>query len=203
MPWPTSARAELVPPPVVRLLGHTELPAHRRDILPVSEHPVRLPELADDLLRGVTLPAVRHDLTSLPARNHGQQDDSQNHRTYETGSAQHHTTDSSSPGSRVGAEPLTSPAVALNAEVSARSCSAPSGGGASAAALRPQRSLTLPKPHQAAPPTATPRASPEQTDEWAEGRRYLGLDILARCRLSPVPNTESEVNTEALPALTA
>ncbi|PZO58519.1 MAG: IS256 family transposase [Pseudoxanthomonas suwonensis] len=43
----------------------------------------------------------------------------------------------------------------------------------------------------------------EQTDEWAEGRRYLGLDILARCRLSPVPNTESEVNTEALPALTA
>ncbi len=24
----------------------------------------------------------------------------------------------------------------------------------------------------------------EQTDEWAEGRRYLGLDVLARCRLS-------------------
>ncbi|MEN3123902.1 transposase, partial [Janibacter sp. LM] len=22
----------------------------------------------------------------------------------------------------------------------------------------------------------------EQTDEWAEGRRYLGLDVLARCR---------------------
>ncbi|MCT1997065.1 IS256 family transposase [Brachybacterium muris] len=43
----------------------------------------------------------------------------------------------------------------------------------------------------------------EQTDEWAEGRRYLGLDILARCRLGPVPNTESEVNTETLPALTA
>ena len=24
----------------------------------------------------------------------------------------------------------------------------------------------------------------EQTDEWAEGRRYLGLDVLARCRLT-------------------
>ncbi|MFJ4761741.1 peptide-methionine (R)-S-oxide reductase, partial [Kocuria marina] len=34
--------------------------------------------------------AVRHDLTSLPARNHGRQDDSQNHRTYQTGSAQGH-----------------------------------------------------------------------------------------------------------------
>ncbi|MHB9005088.1 MAG: YcjF family protein, partial [Coriobacteriia bacterium] len=33
-------------------------------------------------------PAVRHDLTSLPARDSGRQDDSQNHRTYETGSAQ-------------------------------------------------------------------------------------------------------------------
>lgn len=43
----------------------------------------------------------------------------------------------------------------------------------------------------------------EQTDEWAEGRRYLGLDVLARCRLSVVPDTGSEVTTEALPALTA
>jgi transposase-like protein len=24
----------------------------------------------------------------------------------------------------------------------------------------------------------------EQTDEWAEGRRYLGLDLLARCRMT-------------------
>jgi hypothetical protein len=24
----------------------------------------------------------------------------------------------------------------------------------------------------------------EQTDEWAEGRRYLGLDLLARCRIN-------------------
>ncbi|WP_206661017.1 type I restriction endonuclease subunit R, EcoR124 family, partial [Propioniciclava flava] len=44
----------------------------------------------DDLLRGVTLPAVRHDLTSLPARDRGQQDDSHNDWTYETGSAQLH-----------------------------------------------------------------------------------------------------------------
>jgi putative transposase len=29
----------------------------------------------------------------------------------------------------------------------------------------------------------------EQTDEWAEGRRYLGLDILARCRLTTITNT--------------
>ena len=45
-----------------------------------------MPELTNDLLRGVTLPAVRHDLTSLPARDRGQQDDSHNHWTYETGS---------------------------------------------------------------------------------------------------------------------
>ncbi|MFI3892406.1 hypothetical protein VBH63_07080, partial [Kocuria rhizophila] len=31
--------------------------------------------------------AVRHDLTSLPARDRGQQDDSHNDWTYETGSA--------------------------------------------------------------------------------------------------------------------
>ena len=37
----------------------------------------------------------------------------------------------------------------------------------------------------------------EQTDEWAEGRRYLGLDVLARCRLhpSPPPNPRSEPTT--------
>ncbi|GAB2539550.1 hypothetical protein GCM10027268_11140 [Brachybacterium huguangmaarense] len=44
----------------------------------------------------------------------------------------------------------------------------------------------------------------EQTDEWAEGRRYLGLDVLARCRLSLVPDTiTEEVTTSSLPALTA
>ena len=39
----------------------------------------------------------------------------------------------------------------------------------------------------------------EQTDEWAEGRRYLGLDILAKSRLHLVPGTRNEVITE--PAL--
>ncbi|MBB5831921.1 IS256 family transposase [Brachybacterium aquaticum] len=44
----------------------------------------------------------------------------------------------------------------------------------------------------------------EQTDEWAEGRRYLGLDVLARCRLNLVPDTSTEeVITSSLPALTA
>ncbi|MGP5612599.1 IS256 family transposase [Brachybacterium alimentarium] len=43
----------------------------------------------------------------------------------------------------------------------------------------------------------------EQTDEWAEGRRYLGLDVLARCRLTLTTNPTNEVTTEALPALTA
>jgi len=42
----------------------------------------------------------------------------------------------------------------------------------------------------------------EQTDEWAEGRRYLGLDILARCRLNPVTN-HTEIGADHLPALTA
>src|SRR5699024_7380422 len=32
----------------------------------------------------------------------------------------------------------------------------------------------------------------EQTDEWAEGRRYLGLDVLARCRLRAVPDSAEE-----------
>ena len=43
----------------------------------------------------------------------------------------------------------------------------------------------------------------EQTDEWAEGRRYLGLDLLARCRMNIVPTTEPEIGADDLPALTA
>jgi putative transposase len=31
----------------------------------------------------------------------------------------------------------------------------------------------------------------EQHDEWTEGRRYLGLDVLARCRLRPVEHDET------------
>ena len=43
----------------------------------------------------------------------------------------------------------------------------------------------------------------EQTDEWAEGRRYLGLDVLARSRMNLVPTTEPEMGADQLPALTA
>jgi len=43
----------------------------------------------------------------------------------------------------------------------------------------------------------------EQTDEWAEGRRYLGLEILARCRLTTVTKTDPEIGADDLPALTA
>ena len=43
----------------------------------------------------------------------------------------------------------------------------------------------------------------EQTDEWAEGRRYLGLDVLARCRVNIVPTLNPEIGADDLPALTA
>ena len=35
----------------------------------------------------------------------------------------------------------------------------------------------------------------EQHDEWAEGRRYLGLDVLARSRVTPVPDTTNTAVT--------
>ena len=43
----------------------------------------------------------------------------------------------------------------------------------------------------------------EQNDEWAEGRRYLGLDILAKSRLTPVPDTGIEVNADTNHELSA
>jgi hypothetical protein len=46
----------------------------------------------------------------------------------------------------------------------------------------------------------------EQHDEWIEGRRYLGLDVLAKARLTAVPDpatTTEEVPTSDIPALTA
>ncbi len=46
----------------------------------------------------------------------------------------------------------------------------------------------------------------EQHDEWTEGRRYLGLDILARARITLVPDpitTPEKVPTSNIPALTA
>ena len=35
----------------------------------------------------------------------------------------------------------------------------------------------------------------EQHDEWAEGRRYLSLDVLARARTTPAPHTEAGTET--------
>jgi len=43
----------------------------------------------------------------------------------------------------------------------------------------------------------------EQSDEWAEGRRYLGLEVLARCRVNIVPITDTEIGAHDLPSLTA
>ena len=36
----------------------------------------------------------------------------------------------------------------------------------------------------------------EQTDEWAEGRRYLGLDFVAKSRLPLLPNTDQGVTDQ-------
>jgi hypothetical protein len=35
----------------------------------------------------------------------------------------------------------------------------------------------------------------EQHDEWAEGRRHLGLDVLAQARVSPISTTAEEAPT--------
>jgi putative transposase len=47
----------------------------------------------------------------------------------------------------------------------------------------------------------------EQHDEWAEGRRYLGLDVLARARPTAVPDAttgaEEVTTTDTIPALSA
>ena len=36
----------------------------------------------------------------------------------------------------------------------------------------------------------------EQHDEWAEGRRYLGLDVLDRSRLTKINNPDTKINTD-------
>lgn len=46
----------------------------------------------------------------------------------------------------------------------------------------------------------------EQTDEWAEGRRYLGLEVLGRCRLTltePSTDHATEVTDDDLMQLPA
>ena len=37
----------------------------------------------------------------------------------------------------------------------------------------------------------------EQHDEWAEGRRYLGLELLSRARLTKINNTDTNMNTDS------
>ena len=44
----------------------------------------------------------------------------------------------------------------------------------------------------------------EQHDEWTEGRRYLGIDVLARSRMTIVPDPAQEVHhTGDMQALSA
>ncbi len=43
----------------------------------------------------------------------------------------------------------------------------------------------------------------EQTDEWTESKRYLGLEVLTRCRLTPVPGINPEEVDAGPLALTA
>ena len=44
----------------------------------------------------------------------------------------------------------------------------------------------------------------EQHDEWAEGRRYFGLDILTRARLDLIDNPDhNQEETTAISALSA
>ncbi len=44
----------------------------------------------------------------------------------------------------------------------------------------------------------------EQHDEWTEGRRYLGLDVLTRCRIRPITGTDTDTTQEVtIPALSA
>ncbi|NHU41686.1 IS256 family transposase [Rhodococcus sp. A14] len=43
----------------------------------------------------------------------------------------------------------------------------------------------------------------EQHDEWIEGRRYLGLDVLARSRNDKLTDSSTESTEEVTPALTA
>ncbi|MFT4084710.1 MAG: transposase, partial [Nocardioides sp.] len=43
----------------------------------------------------------------------------------------------------------------------------------------------------------------EQNDEWADGRRYLGLDVLAKSRLTLITTNQPEENTTTAGAISA
>jgi putative transposase len=63
-----------------------------------------------------------------------------------------------------------------------------SGSTARSAADRRRRHLPRPQLHH----PARRRGPAEQHDEWADGRRYLGLDILSRSRLALIPSTDDK-----------
>jgi putative transposase len=43
----------------------------------------------------------------------------------------------------------------------------------------------------------------EQHDQWTESRRYLGRDVLARCRLRPVGDEDTATGAEEVTAPTS
>ena len=43
----------------------------------------------------------------------------------------------------------------------------------------------------------------EQNDEWADGRRYLGLDVLAKSRLTLITSNDPEEDTITAGAISA
>jgi putative transposase len=43
----------------------------------------------------------------------------------------------------------------------------------------------------------------EQHDDWIEGRRYLGLDVLAKSRLALIETTEEVTSDTDIPLLSA
>jgi putative transposase len=45
--------------------------------------------------------------------------------------------------------------------------------------------------------------TPKTSWPWTEGRRYLGLELLARVRAAIAPDTAEEANTDIVPALSA
>jgi hypothetical protein len=77
--------AELVPPPVIGLLGHLQVPGDIGDLRALSQEPVGLPELADDLLRRVPTSSHRDE---PPSPNQCWATSSHNGRTELKGSGQ-------------------------------------------------------------------------------------------------------------------
>lgn len=78
--------AVLVTPPVVGLLSDAEFTAGIGDGAALAEDPVSLPELPNDLLRGITLSLIVYCMICSPQKRGVL--DSRNEWTYKTGLAQ-------------------------------------------------------------------------------------------------------------------